>query len=174
MLRTDAAAAPPSSSRANAASRISSSVSPRRGRGDCAQSEFARILLDLRSHTVQDLYVVHYLDTVQNMDTVHKPRSTVRTQIDELDNSSKIVTSQARPDASGPGACGAFASGKPKTSSKSGYDEPLAARLWQVSADLVTLTAAVRTSRSTPVIATVNTELVVRDPGRPLPRRGVT
>lgn len=35
-----------------------------------------------------------------------------------------------------------FAGGKPKRSSKRSYDEAAAARLWQVSADLVSLTAA--------------------------------
>jgi hypothetical protein len=35
-----------------------------------------------------------------------------------------------------------FASRKPKRSSKASYDQSAAARLWQVSADLVGLTAA--------------------------------
>jgi retinol dehydrogenase 14 len=35
-----------------------------------------------------------------------------------------------------------FANRKPKRSSKRSYDEATAARLWQVSADLVGLTAA--------------------------------
>ena len=35
-----------------------------------------------------------------------------------------------------------FANSKPKRSSARSYDEPAAARLWQVSADLVGLTAA--------------------------------
>jgi retinol dehydrogenase 14 len=35
-----------------------------------------------------------------------------------------------------------FADGKPKGSSKRSYDQAAAARLWQVSADLVGLTAA--------------------------------
>jgi retinol dehydrogenase 14 len=35
-----------------------------------------------------------------------------------------------------------FADGKPKRSFKASYDQAVAARLWQVSADLVGLTAA--------------------------------
>jgi hypothetical protein len=35
-----------------------------------------------------------------------------------------------------------FAKGKPTASSKQSYDEAVAARLWQVSADLVALSAA--------------------------------
>jgi hypothetical protein len=35
-----------------------------------------------------------------------------------------------------------FVNGKPKRSSKRSYDEATAARLWQVSADLVGLSAA--------------------------------
>jgi retinol dehydrogenase-14 len=35
-----------------------------------------------------------------------------------------------------------FVNSKPKRSSKRSYDEAVAARLWQVSADLVGLTAA--------------------------------
>ncbi|MBF8191375.1 SDR family oxidoreductase [Nonomuraea sp. K274] len=41
---------------------------------------------------------------------------------------------------------GYFANGKPKRSSKCSYDEAAAARLWQVSADLVGLTAPATTS----------------------------
>jgi retinol dehydrogenase 14 len=35
-----------------------------------------------------------------------------------------------------------FANGKPKRSSRASYDEAVAARLWQVSAELVGLTVA--------------------------------
>ena len=37
-----------------------------------------------------------------------------------------------------------FANGKPKKSSKPSYDEAAAARLWQVSADLVGLTTSLQ------------------------------
>jgi retinol dehydrogenase 14 len=43
-----------------------------------------------------------------------------------------------------------FADSKPKRSSERSYDEAAAARLWQVSADLVGLTAAARSTSGTP------------------------
>jgi len=43
-----------------------------------------------------------------------------------------------------------FAAGKPKKSSRASYDQAAAARLWQVSADLVGLTAPHDTSRLYP------------------------
>ena len=73
MPRTDAAVTPPSSSRLNAASRISSSVNARRGPGRrrltgavIASSSRTRCHLDL------NLYGVHNLDDVQGQYAVQR------------------------------------------------------------------------------------------------------